>query len=134
MGMQCRVCGKVFSRSQTLPFHRHLATHDADVDTECTCSKCVEETPTGQHFNVDTMCDRKKVKIKFQFLDPLTIAQPLPTTSKKRGRQEAGSEGGQEAKKVKKRVERFKHKQSKEDIFKKMQQSFAGNKQFDTNT
>ena len=64
--------------------------------------------------------------MKFQFSDPLTIAQPLPTTSKKRGRQEIGSEGGQEAKKVKKRVERFKHKQSKEDIFKKMQQSFAG--------
>ena len=33
MGMQCRICGKVFSRNQTLPFHRHLATHDTEPET-----------------------------------------------------------------------------------------------------
>ena len=33
MGMQCRICGKVFTRNQTLPFHRHLATHDSEPET-----------------------------------------------------------------------------------------------------
>ena len=32
MGMQCRICGKVFTRNQTLPFHRHLATHDSEPE------------------------------------------------------------------------------------------------------
>ena len=40
MGMQCRICGKVFSRTQTLPFHRHLATHDTEPETECSCTDC----------------------------------------------------------------------------------------------
>ena len=35
MGMQCRICGKVFTRNQTLPFHRHLATHDSEPETVC---------------------------------------------------------------------------------------------------
>ena len=38
MGMQCRICGKVFTRNQTLPFHRHLATHDTEPETVCSCS------------------------------------------------------------------------------------------------
>ena len=38
MGMQCRICGKVFTRNQTLPFHRHLATHDTEPETVCGCS------------------------------------------------------------------------------------------------
>ena len=40
MGMQCRICGKVFTRNQTLPFHRHLATHDTEPETVCSCSNC----------------------------------------------------------------------------------------------
>ena len=40
MGMQCRICGKVFTRNQTLPFHRHLATHDTEPETVCGCSNC----------------------------------------------------------------------------------------------
>ena len=38
--MQCRICGKVFTRNQTLPFHRHLATHDTEPETVCSCSNC----------------------------------------------------------------------------------------------
>ena len=45
MGMQCRICGKVFSRNQTLPFHRHLATHDTEPETECSCSNCTGKEP-----------------------------------------------------------------------------------------
>merc|ERR1711971_1520225 len=40
MGMQCRICGKVFGRNQTLPFHRHLATHDTEPEKECSCTDC----------------------------------------------------------------------------------------------
>jgi len=31
-GLQCKVCGKVFSKNQILGFHKHMATHDDEVD------------------------------------------------------------------------------------------------------
>ena len=45
-GMQCKVCGKVFSKNQTLPFHKHLATHDDDELVE------VNRFRMGRFYNI----------------------------------------------------------------------------------
>ena len=67
MGMQCRICGKVFTRNQTLPFHRHLATHDSEPETKCSCHNCLEseKEDDGEDnddpevtFNVDNIIDK----------------------------------------------------------------------------
>ena len=38
--LQCKICGKVFTRNQGAAHHRHLETHDSDPNEPCTCIDC----------------------------------------------------------------------------------------------
>ena len=100
-----------------MPFHRHLATHDAEADTECTCSKCA-------------VADNDPP------IDPLLLTnaqKPTQTITRKRGRSaDENGVGGTEIvgdasdKQDPKRAKKRESNKKKDDLFKRMQQSFSG--------
>ena len=107
-----------------MPFHRHLATHDAEADTECTCSKCA-------------VADNDPP------IDPLLLTnaqKPTQTITRKRGRSaDENGVGGTEIvgdasdKQDPKRAKKRESNKKKDDLFKRMQQSFSGSAGLSTN-
>ncbi len=45
---QCETCGKLFHSAQVLVYQRHLATHDDNSGTACTCEKCAMSVVVAQ--------------------------------------------------------------------------------------
>eukprot|EP00096_Caligus_rogercresseyi_P010798 TRINITY_DN4039_c0_g1_i1.p1 TRINITY_DN4039_c0_g1~~TRINITY_DN4039_c0_g1_i1.p1 ORF type:complete len:713 (-),score=222.31 TRINITY_DN4039_c0_g1_i1:736-2874(-) len=47
--LQCKACGKVFAKQQTISYNKHIKYHnDAEFSESCSCYDCLEEDDSGE--------------------------------------------------------------------------------------